>query len=141
MKRIPIDPQELANRHQAWLARDVSNYAYLYEREPEISEYHGKWLCPDTTTIRIDPVYDIQWPEGQNWRNSLYEPEPEILPCPRGGEVVVHFSELFGIWRVESFSVELGSNFYMSGFSARSQAIRAWNAVVREIRQDSSRTE
>jgi hypothetical protein len=129
MQRIPIEPQELANRHQAWLARDIDGYAYLHDSQPRLDV--DEWWSRNS--IRASDIYDIQWPEEQNWRYSLYKPEPEVLPCPRGTTAIVW--ESGGWWRAES-ARDLWPTLSVGYFPTRAQAIRAWNAVVREVTND-----
>jgi hypothetical protein len=136
MKRIPIEPQELANRHEAWLARDKSGYAYLHDSRPVLRD--GECWRGDGNFCSASTLYDIQWPKEQDYRDSLYEPELEILPCPRGGEV--ELAEFWGEWRVCSETSGKPGLLNVGYFLTRAEAIRAWNAVVREV-TNSSRAE
>jgi hypothetical protein len=127
MKKIseitaPITPQKVANAMGAWVAMDKGGYWYVYERRPHFS---GKAWISDIFVYSLEAI-DIQW-KG-DWKDSLHEPEPEILPGPDGDNPVIQ-NDGDG-WYVDSM------NIFIQMFDTRIQAIRAWNAVVRSLNDD-----
>lgn len=142
MKRVKIDPQELANKHQCWVTKGAHGETFLHGSAPK--KFNSWW----TSNKIISPefLYDIQWSEELPWELCCVSPEPTILPCPRGGDIRIYATNSNSNpnkkrWYIESEDASGNTLFYIGYFSTRSEAILVWNAVVREIAGDTKKME